>query len=178
MLPIRLGLTLMVQLGCKYQPSIHDRVLTDYILISAIELCVVITCGCLSVARPFLQRFFPVLMGDSTRERSHSNSKYSRGVADFFLYNRRRRGGQTGSTGSVTQLGQPYLDSSWNNTEYIQDIRATRTADPTEVRKTRSTEDVEMMAADGQDKATFHALGPDMPQEGIMIRKEVDVDRK
>ncbi len=116
-------------------------------------------------------------MGDTTRQTS--NSKYSNGVAGFFLYHKRRRNGQSDSTGSVTQLGQPYIDSAWNNTEYIQDIRATRTADPAELGKARSPdEDVEMIAAGGQDPGPVHALSDDMPQEGIMIRKDVDVRRK
>ena len=144
---------------------------------SAIELCVVVTCGCLSVIRPFLRHVFPVLMTNASRQTSRT--KYSKGATNFFLYNKRNRAGQSGSTGSVTQLGQPYLDSSWNNTEYVQDIGATRTADPTEFGKTRSTnDDLEMGAIKGDEIGDTRALSHELPQEGIMIKKEVAVQRK
>ena len=149
----------------------------DRPVISAIELCVVVTCGCLSVIRPFLRHVFPILMTDASHQTSRT--KYSNGKTNFFLYNKRNRAGQSGSTGSVTQLGQPYLDSSWNNTEYIQDIRATRTADPTGYGKIRSTnDDMEMGAIKGDKNGDIRALSRELPQEGIMIKKEVAVQRK
>ena len=134
-----------------------------------------ITCACLSVIRLFLRHFFLTLLGDN---RTTSRSKYSKAAADFFLYN--RKGGQSGSSGSITQLRQPYhTDSSWNGTEYIQDIRATRAVDRIEVGKAGVPDDLEMSPSGGHGTGMVHALSDDtMPQDGIMIKKEVDVRRK
>ena len=142
---------------------------------SAIELCVVITCGCLSVIRPFLRHFFPALLGE---KRSGSSSRYNKAKADFFLYGRRR--GQSGSAGSITQLGQPYhTGSSWDDTGYTQDIRAASAVDRTVIGKAGAPDDLEMNLVGEQGTGTVHALSDDkMPMDRIMMTQEVDVRRK
>ena len=131
-----------------------------------------IICGCLSVIRPFLRHFFPALLGE---KRSDSSSRYNKAKADFFLYGRRR--GQSGSTGSITQLGQPYhTGSSWDDTGYIQDIRATRAVDRTVTGNAGTPDDLEMNRVGEPGTGTVHALSDDtMPKDRIMMTKEVDV---
>lgn len=85
-----------------------------------IEMNLAVTCGCLSVIRPFLRRHFPVLMGES---HSTGADKYNKATpSDYFLRQRSRP--QHNPHSSVAKLSYPGDIASWDATGYTQEIKS------------------------------------------------------